>query len=177
MIYFIISSLEHNAGRWLILLRTLLHGALIVCWTSLFSFLSLHAQSGNDTLINFNTLLGGARSITMPQDQQLPEGITLHPEGLLLGVDSLLLSRESPLNFKVEAGNGDVYEIQAQVRRKNGRTFWIIQTDRIEMATGWRKDGKIWVVVAVSVIVFLAILAFLLYLERRLSRLEKDSSV
>lgn len=177
MINSIFSPVVLIAGQWLISATAYLSKRMLLGWLILPSFLTLNAQPGGDTLINFNTLLGGARSITMPQDQQLPEGITLHPEGLLLGVDSLLLSHESPLNFKVETGNGDVYEIQAQVRRKNGRTFWMIQTDRIEMATGWRKDGKIWVVVAVSVIVFLAILVFLLYLERRLSRLEKDSSV
>lgn len=141
------------------------------------SLLPVSAQPVGDTLINFNALLGGVRSISMPQDQRLPEGLSLHPEGLLLGSDSLLLYRADPLNFKVETGNGDVYEVQMKARRKGEQTLLIIQTDRIEMATGWRKDGKIWVVIVVSLIVFTAIVAFLLYLERRLRRLEKGSSL
>lgn len=129
-----------------------------------------------DTLINFNTLLGGVQRITMPSDQALPAGFSLQPEGVFLGSDSLMLQSGLPLNFKAETGNGDVYEIQVQVRRKGAIRYLLIQTDRIEMAAGWRREGKILVVVAVSVIVFAAIVAFLLYLERRISRLEKGTS-
>jgi hypothetical protein len=173
-----IFSVEHYSGSLGIPVSVLaafrsflLVGLMSVCPSQVF------AQSAADTLLNFNSLLGGARRIAMPREQELPEGLSLHSEGLLLGPDSLLFKQTSPLSFKVETGNGDVYEIQVQARRRGARTFLVIQTDRIEMATGWRKEGKIWVVVVVSLIVFAAIVAFLLYLERRLSRLEKGSSV
>lgn len=41
------------------------------------------------------------------------------------------------------------------------------------MADRMRSDGKIYVVIAVIAVVFLCLLAFLIYLERKLNRLEK----
>lgn len=46
----------------------------------------------------------------------------------------------------------------------------------IEMADAMRQDGKIYVVVAVLGIVFIGIVGFLIYLERRVSKLEKQPS-
>ena len=43
-----------------------------------------------------------------------------------------------------------------------------------DMAQGLRSSGKIYVVVLVLATIFAGIIAFLIYLERRLSRLERD---
>jgi len=43
-----------------------------------------------------------------------------------------------------------------------------------DMAEGLRSSGKIYVVVLVLATIFAGIIAFLIYLERRLSRLEQD---
>ena len=43
-----------------------------------------------------------------------------------------------------------------------------------DMAAGLRSSGKIYVVVLVLATIFAGIIAFLIYLERRLSRLERD---
>ena len=43
-----------------------------------------------------------------------------------------------------------------------------------DMAEGLRSSGKIYVVVLVLATIFAGIIAFLIYLERRLSRLERD---
>lgn len=43
-----------------------------------------------------------------------------------------------------------------------------------DMATGLRSSGKIYVVVLVLATIFAGILAFLIYLERRVKRLEQD---
>lgn len=147
------------------------------------SFLLLHgsflrgpmanAQNVSDTLLNFNTLLGGVTTISIPQDQKMPQGFQITSEWVLMGPDTLWLRLAEPLQFKVETGNGDVFEVKIKSKKQNGREFVVVSTDRIEMAQGWRKDGKIWVVVVVSSLVFAAIVAFLWYLERRLSRLEK----
>lgn len=45
-----------------------------------------------------------------------------------------------------------------------------------EMATHMRASGKIYVVVAVVVIIFLGVLAYLLLMERRLKKLEQDNA-
>ncbi len=44
----------------------------------------------------------------------------------------------------------------------------------VEMADGLRADGKIYVVITVLSIVFVCIVGVLLFIERKLSRLEKE---
>ncbi|MCH8554423.1 MAG: hypothetical protein LAT76_04640 [Schleiferiaceae bacterium] len=44
-----------------------------------------------------------------------------------------------------------------------------------EMADLMRKEGKIYVVVAVILIIFIVLAAFLIYLDRKISRVEKES--
>ncbi|MBP9069407.1 MAG: CcmD family protein [Bacteroidia bacterium] len=44
----------------------------------------------------------------------------------------------------------------------------------VEMADSFRADGKIYVVIAVLAIVFTCIIGILIFLERKLSRLEKE---
>lgn len=48
------------------------------------------------------------------------------------------------------------------------------QTDNPDMASGLRSSGKIYVVVLVLATIFAGILAFLIYLERRVNRLERE---
>lgn len=50
-----------------------------------------------------------------------------------------------------------------------------VVADKIEMATGLRKDGMIWVVVAVSMIVFAVVIGYLVLLDRKVARIEKAS--
>lgn len=44
----------------------------------------------------------------------------------------------------------------------------------VEMADELRNSGKIYVVVAVIAVIFLGIATYLIYLDRRLSKLEKE---
>lgn len=46
-----------------------------------------------------------------------------------------------------------------------------------EMADGLRSNGKIYVVVLVLATIFAGIIAFLIYLDRRLARLEKSNNL
>lgn len=43
-----------------------------------------------------------------------------------------------------------------------------------EMASGLRSNGKIYVVVLVLATIFAGIIAFLLYMERRISKIERE---
>lgn len=43
-----------------------------------------------------------------------------------------------------------------------------------EMADSFRQEGKIYVVIAVLAIVFVSIAGILIYIERRVSKLEKE---
>ena len=47
------------------------------------------------------------------------------------------------------------------------------QTGEVEMASGLRSDGKIYVVVAVISLIFLGLAFFLYSIDRKITRLEK----
>lgn len=46
----------------------------------------------------------------------------------------------------------------------------------VEMATGFRSEGKIYVVILVMLVIFLGLALFLFLLDRRVSKLEKKST-
>lgn len=46
--------------------------------------------------------------------------------------------------------------------------------EKVEMAEGLRSNGKIYVVVAVLAIIFIGLLLFLINIDRKVSRLEKE---
>jgi uncharacterized membrane protein len=48
------------------------------------------------------------------------------------------------------------------------------QNDEVEMADRFRADGKIYVVVAVVLLILLGMLAYAFTIDRKLSRLEKE---
>ncbi|NGF57899.1 CcmD family protein [Parapedobacter sp. SGR-10] len=48
------------------------------------------------------------------------------------------------------------------------------QSNGVEMATGLRSSGKIWVVVLVVLTLFIGIFIYLFTMDRRIKKLEKD---
>jgi len=50
------------------------------------------------------------------------------------------------------------------------------QTDEVQMADGMRANGKIYVVVAVVAVVLLGLFVFLINIDRKISRLEKENN-
>jgi CcmD family protein len=48
------------------------------------------------------------------------------------------------------------------------------QEGRPEMADAMRSDGKIWVVVAVLAVIFAGILVYLIRIDRKVTRLERE---
>ncbi len=47
-------------------------------------------------------------------------------------------------------------------------------TQKVEMADALRSSGKIYVVVAVLAVIFLGIATYLIYMDKRISKLEKE---
>ena len=47
--------------------------------------------------------------------------------------------------------------------------------EKVEMADGLRSNGKIYVVVAVLAIIFIGLFIFLIIIDRKVSRLEKEN--
>ena len=50
---------------------------------------------------------------------------------------------------------------------------WAQSSNGVEMATGLRSSGKIYVVVAVIVLLFIGVTAYLVSIDRKVSKLEK----
>lgn len=53
-------------------------------------------------------------------------------------------------------------------------SFNLFAQEEVQMADQMRADGKIWVVVAVIAIVFVGIIAYLVLLDRKISKIEKS---
>lgn len=51
-----------------------------------------------------------------------------------------------------------------------------VAAQSVEMADTMRQDGKIYVVIGVIVLIFAVLFAYLFWMERRLSKLEKENS-
>ncbi len=52
-------------------------------------------------------------------------------------------------------------------------SFNLFAQEEVQMADQMRADGKIWVVVGVIAIVFVGIIAYLVLLDRKISKIEK----
>ena len=53
-------------------------------------------------------------------------------------------------------------------------SFNLFAQEEVQMADQMRADGKIWVVVAVIAIVFIGIITYLVLLDRKISKMEKN---
>ncbi len=51
----------------------------------------------------------------------------------------------------------------------------ILFQQQVEMADFMRQEGKIWVVVGVILILFIGIISFLISLDRKITKLEKNN--
>ena len=54
---------------------------------------------------------------------------------------------------------------------------WAQDTDTVEMADAMRQNGKIYVVVAVILTIFAGIIIYLVRLDRKISKLEKENKL
>jgi hypothetical protein len=123
-----------------------------------------------DTLVNYNTLLGGVTEIVIPSGVDVPSELTISKEGYItLSSD---LDKPVSIEMRITGASGEVYICNLKVIKKYGTcTVWT-GTDKIDMATGLRKNGMIWVVVAVSCILFAVLIAYLILLGSKLKSLE-----
>jgi CcmD family protein len=73
--------------------------------------------------------------------------------------------------------NGKHYQFipgASDTMKNNGDTYIIKYVEEPDEATIMRSNGKIYVVVMVLATIFAGIFAYLVYLDRKISRLEKD---
>ena len=51
---------------------------------------------------------------------------------------------------------------------------WLSSQDKVEMADTMRSEGKIYVVVSIMLVIFFGLIAYLVMLDRRVSKIEKQ---
>jgi len=124
-----------------------------------------------DTLVDLNKQLGGLAEVTVAKGVVIPDAILVTPEGLIILRSPNLLNADA-YNFEVKArAEHEEYIISVKVRRSGDKILVTTVADKIDMATGFRAEGKIYVVVAVSLVLFAVLVTFLIILDRRLRRL------
>jgi hypothetical protein len=143
---------------------------------------SITVNSGNieipifelgDTLIDLNKVNGGIVKFQIADDDKLNlknSGFEIINPGIIKVKDTSLIN-----NFQVEiksfASDDEWYINTVKFNVENRNNLIYIQSDKIEMATGWRKDGKIMVVIAVVMILFFMVIGYLFYLDRKINKL------
>lgn len=127
-----------------------------------------------DTLVDLNKQLGGLKEVVVAKQTVLPEAIEVTPSGLIILKSPDLLKADA-YNFEVKATASDeeVYIVSVKISRKGDKILVNTVSDKIDMATGFRKEGKIYVVVGVSLILFLVIITTLVVMDRRMVALQK----
>jgi hypothetical protein len=131
-----------------------------------------------DTIINFNSLNNGITKFQLSKESKKTlddNGLDTIKGGVVVLKDLHLLQKDFQFDVKCFAGDNEWYENTVKVKVKDNDIRLInVTTDKIEMATGFRASGKIYVVIAVSMILFFTIIVYLIYLERKTRKLEKQ---
>ncbi|MBW7936209.1 MAG: hypothetical protein LC101_01490 [Flavobacteriales bacterium] len=127
-----------------------------------------------DTLVNLNKLNGGIVKFQISDEAKQ----TLYENGLLFTENAVLLLQEPSklqssvfIEVKTFASDREWYINNIRIDHNKNSAIIYVVTDKIEMATFWRKDGKIWVVIAVVAILFSIVIGYLFYLDRQINRL------
>ncbi len=132
-----------------------------------------------DTVVNMNSLNNGITKIQISEESKksiAANGLKLDEKGGIVTLEkSDLLTANFSFDIKTFATDQEWYENTIKIKVKNNDIRLIsVTSDKIEMATGFRKEGKIYVVISVSMILFFTIIFYLIYLERKTRKLEKQ---
>ncbi len=126
-----------------------------------------------DTLLDLNRSLGGLKELVIAKETIIPQAVTVTPEGLIiLRTPSLLKADSYAFELKAVASDEEVYLVSVKISRKGNTVLVNTVSDKIDMATGFRKEGKIYVVVAVSLVLFFVLIGYLILLDRRQRKIE-----
>lgn len=126
-----------------------------------------------DTLVDLNRQLGGIKEVVVPKGTVIPEAIEITPTGQIILLSDAKLSAESyKFELKVTASDKEAYIVQVKIAKNGDKIVVSTVSDKIEMASGFRSEGKIYVVVAVSLVLFTVLTLYLVFLDRRLRGLQ-----
>lgn len=126
-----------------------------------------------DTLVDLNRQLGGIKEVVVPKGTVIPEAIEITPTGqIILLSDAKLVAESYKFELKVTASDKEAYIVQVKIAKNGDKIVISTVSDKIEMASGFRSEGKIYVVVAVSLVLFTVLTLYLVFLDRRLRGLQ-----
>jgi hypothetical protein len=137
--------------------------------------LPVFAGLPTDTLVDLNRLNGGIRSFQVGTcDSTL---FYVDSKGVVLSKGNIPASaRPYRIDIKSQTTEGVYVDNHIELwQTEQNRTVYV-EANVIEMATGMRKDGKIWVVIAVVFVLFAAVLGYLLFLQKKIAALENKSA-
>lgn len=137
-----------------------------------------YAPVNNDTIVNLNSLNNGILKFQISKESQKiinDNGLSVRDGGVIVIINDTMIKKSFSFDVKTFASDNEWYEntIKVQYQYRFGVGLINVTSDKIEMATGFRKEGKIYVVIAVSMILFFTIIFYLIYLERKVKKLEK----
>lgn len=136
--------------------------------------------SNLDTLIDLNKLNGGIVKYQVSDEDRTTikaAGLEITDPGIITVQDPVMFSTSNTTRFQIKTfAKDDEWYINDVLIRMSGSTPLVyVSADKIEMATGWRKEGKIYVVIAVVVILFAIVLLYLVSLDRRTRALKNKT--
>ncbi len=129
-----------------------------------------------DTLVNLNRLNGGIIRYQISDDDRqtlMNNGLQINEKAMIVVVDPSKISNFLMLEVKTFASDHEWYINTIKIESTSKGVIVYVSSDKIEMATGWRKDGKIYVVIAVVAVLFLGVIGYLFMLDRKIARLKK----
>ena len=131
-----------------------------------------------DTVVNLNSLNNGIKTYQVSDESKKAianNGLELKEGAVVILKEDSLLKSDFSFDIKTHASDQEWYENTVKIKVKDHDIRLInVTSDKIEMATGFRKEGKIYVVVTVSIILFFTVIIYLIYLERKTKKLEKQ---
>lgn len=133
----------------------------------------LRAAAPQDTLADLNAMLGGIKSIQLSAGKELPKGFSITPEGWVLKDTAAQEAKMYVFEVVALTPEEDTYNVAFKYDNRTALPKVTVLADKIEMAVGLRKDGMIWVVVAVSMTVFSILIGYLVLLDRKLRKMER----
>jgi|GEM_PF-242416 len=133
--------------------------------------------SSGDTLTDFNTLNGGIVKFQLTQESEsviAANGLEIKNPGVVVVKDAGKMSDRFQFEIKTFANDREWYINTVNVQFEGQVPVIHVSSDKIEMATAWRKDGKIFVVIAVVAVLFGVVLLYLFLLDRKTNALKKQ---
>lgn len=129
--------------------------------------------AAGDTMVNLNRINGGVLKYQLSEEASSvlsKNGLKVENPAVVIVENPALLQDE--MSFEIKCYTSESEWFINEVVYQKGKLL-NIKSDKIEMATTWRKEGKIYVVLATVCLVFLGLFSYLFILDKKVSKLGK----